>query len=223
MIKIRLTLENGNRYYVSEGWPFSEKFFILKHNFGEGQSYHTPLEFRVAWEIYHNKHHYEFQGIKLENPDYNFLTESSYKKYFHIPPEKVVLIEAIDEHTLKKTKIKLDVSKNARMPKVLKFPEIQFDMLKHCRYASCHWTYINNKWIAFPTNEQYNKINRIEYYRRGLTAVIFDAFIYRNTRYDLMNDFYKNRRELLFNPIMQKMYLYNHIDSCKRFTILPIK
>jgi hypothetical protein len=223
MLKIRVTLDNGKSYYISEGWPFSEKFFILKEKFSDGQAYHSSLEFRVAWEIYHNKYHSEFQGIKIENPDYDFM-KNIFNKYFHINPKQVVKVEAIDEHTLKKRKINMTISPNTRTPKTLRFPKDQFDMLKHCAITSSHWTYIGKKWIAFPDLEDYPKINKIHYYTRGLTTVIFEAFIYRNVRPDLRDGFYKNRRELLFNPLMQKLYLQSkYIDNCKLFTVLPIK
>jgi hypothetical protein len=216
MIKIKLTLKNGRKYYVSEGWPYSDKCIILKENYSEGQSYRSTLEFRVAWNIFNKRS--EFNGVKIEKL-YN--TSIFYSDNFmNVNPEDVIKFEEIDDQTLNKKTIIMD--KKEKIGKTLKFPLYQFNMLMECRYASCHWLYAGKKWIAFPKTEDYSRITKIEYYRRGLTSIIWDAFIQRNVKPYLLNDFYKIRKDLLFNETLYKIYLRDDIDSCARFIILPV-
>lgn len=218
MIKIRLTLKDGRRFYVSEGWPYNTKAIFLKESFSDGLPYHTVLEFKVAWNIYNHREH---GGVRLENPDYDYTMGST--KDYRINPEDVVEFEAINDFTLKKKTINMNKVEQLPKSKVLRFPLNQFNMLKRHPYTSCHWTYIDDKCVAFSTDEDYPKINKIQYYTRGLTGLIWDAFCYRNTdKISMFRNFYDSRRELLFNPIIHKVWLRNDLGSCEMFTIKPI-
>jgi hypothetical protein len=219
MIKVRITLKDGRKFFVSEGYPYNSKAIYLNDSFSEGLAYHTPLEFRVAWKIYNNNEH---MGVLLKNPNYKS-GDGWWLKNFSIKPEDVVKFESIDDLTLKKMVINMNKIEHLPKSKVLKFPPDQFNMLKRHPYTCCHWTYVDEQWVAFSKDEDYPKINNMRYFRRGFTGLIWDAFCYRNCDHiSFMNDFYDYRKELLFNPIIHKMYLRDDIDSCETYIVKPL-
>src|SRR5579859_91441 len=213
MIKIRVTLKDGRKFYVSEIYPYdsdsmaeNQVTISLVKDYDKGLLYHHLLEFRVAWS-------YNYIGI--DNP--NWYKETFGRRIHRIDAKDVVKFESIDNTTLK---IKaFNIKNEFKIPKTLKFAPRYFNMLKDSRITCSHWLYDQkNKWIPFPKDEDYKRVKKIRYYKRGLTTIFHDGFAYRNHSLPYCYRFYESRKELLRHPLLCKIWLQREPDdSCHEF------
>lgn len=102
---------------------------------------------------------------------------------------------------------------------ILKFNHNDFKKLMICGITCSHWLYDNNNWIAFPKKEDYNKITKIKYYRRGLLNVI-NSYNNWEDRYNKhsWHPCFESQHTLMLNPIIQQIFLLEE-DSCHLYFI----
>lgn len=183
----------GKEKYVKEGNPYqSDRGINLVNNFTEGTKYKSIYDFLCAIKFLEGKK-YDlslFENITLIN--IKTLEESVYPNNFKVNNE--------------------DISRD------LYVDEKDFELLKRCWYGSSHWLYIDDKWIAFENETENKQINKIKYYKRGLSENISMLFTYRNHGLPGCYSFFNNRKSLLQNEEMVKIALSN-LDSCEIFNV----
>ncbi len=103
----------------------------------------------------------------------------------------------------------------------LYFNEIDFNKLMRCGITCSHWLYDkDSEWIPFPKPDDYKRVYKIRYYKRGLTDVI-SSYSNWGSRYDQhsWHPSFESQHTLMLNPIIQQIYL-TKTDSCYNYTIL---
>ncbi|MFA8451803.1 MAG: hypothetical protein ACEPOW_14000 [Bacteroidales bacterium] len=133
--------------------------------------------------------------------------------------ENVTFVSVCDKSLTKTTfdinAVEIDTTK------VLRFNDRDFRKLMKCGITCSHWLYdVNDNWIAFPKNDDFDKIAKIRYLRRGLVDVITSHDNWED-RYDKhsWHPSYEGQHSLMLNPIIQQISLLNQ-DSCHEFTIV---
>ena len=162
MFIVRVTFKDGRKFFINEG-----KFLTLVENADSAYKYKTTLEFKVSWKLW-----------KASDCTYSWnMWKLDWKK------EDVVKFEAINPFVVTASnmdnlKIKskvIDINKQeVKLGKKLYFEPEAFERLKNCGITCSHWCYdAEGNWIAFPkTKEDYAKITKIRYYKRGLTHTL---------------------------------------------------
>lgn len=195
MMLIRITLNDGRKFFINE----NRKGIILVNDIKDAFKYQTTLEFKVTW--------------KLNNimNDYNF------KK------ENVSKFEFIDEYTFDVKEF--DVKENEiEISNELYVDSLTFNRLKKCGIGSSCWLFDkDNKWIAFPKENDYDNVCKIRYYKRGLMHTMTSHNNW-NDRYDehSWHGTYELHHKCMLNPIIQQICLLG-LDSCHEFTIYEKK
>lgn len=203
MILIRITLNDGRKFFINE----SRKGILLVNGIKDAFKYQTTLEFKVTWKLNdiikeQNHHHY---------------TDCNSKK------GDVSKFEFIDEHTVDVKEF--DVKENEiEIGKELYVDGATFRRLIQCGISSSHWVYDkDNNWIGFPKESDYDNITKIRYYERGLTHTMKSHKNW-NDRYDgySWHSCYEFHHKCMLNPIIQQVCLLD-LDSCHEFTIYEKK
>lgn len=194
----------GNKF-IQEGYPYSciSRGLSLVDDITKASKFKDILEFRLALK-------YSDRGYDCNIPCTNIRYDLS--KY-----KKIILI---DVATLKQYSFPVQ-REDFVIPREIYVSESNFNKLKKCFYSSSHWCHIDDKWIAFPKEdtEEYENINKIRYYKRGLTDIFENIFHYRKESVPGCYQFYENRKSLLDIEEFKKIAL-SELDQCERFTIL---
>lgn len=197
MAIIRLTFKNGKSYFVKE----NRKSMVMVDNIKDAFKYKSTLEFKVSFKLMRI----------MDEPDYS--DKGKWRK------DDVVKFELVDDNTLELKEFNVKdieiVIKND-----LYFDRTSFKRLMKCGISSSHWLYDNNdNWIAFPKENDYDKITKIRYYERGLTHTMESQNNW-NDRYDenSWHSCYEHHHKLMLNPIIQQICLMN-LDCCHEFKI----
>lgn len=193
---IRITLSDKTKVFINE----NHKGIELVDNIQKAFNYQSTLEFKVTW--------------KLLN-----VLKDWYDVNYHFNKEDIMKFESIDSYSLESKEF--DIRENEiKIGKELHIDPITFRKLMRCGITSSHWLYDNqDNWIAFPEGEDYNKITKIRYYKRGLTHTITSHSNW-NRRYDKhsWHSVYELHHTCMMNPIIQQICLLN-LDCCHEFTI----
>ena len=210
MFAVRVTLDTGEKHFLEESYPYHTNKGFFFSGIQKATLYHNKYEFLVALETLAPKYS---SGIR----EMLYLLRHEVKT----KDVQIVKIQSFDVDTCKfKT---LDVAQQIRFSKRnLRYPTNRFKALMKCFYTCSHYLYDDKgEWVAFPKNEDYDKIKKIKYYRRGLIAAIPDIFNYRNHSIPSCYSFYE-RQGLMWvtrDPNILKLYLDHTIDSCENFNI----
>jgi hypothetical protein len=150
MLRIRITLKNGEKFFIKE----YNKGLLLCNDLYESFSYKSELEFKVSW--------------KLKNilKSFNGFFDFSFK-------EKVVKFESIDG----KLNIKEFLMEENKPNKDIYVDKITFNNLKKAHFA---WLRdVDGKSIHFPTEKDYDNVFSIRLLKRSFTSIFGHNWDYR--------------------------------------------
>ena len=214
MYIIKVTSKDGLSRFIYEQYPYHDEGLLLTDNMDKATRYGSILEFRVAWKKW-----------KIVNP---WGLNKSDTLFFN---KDVVKVEAInfDVNNFSMQEINMkEKGFEPFKPDELYFEQNEFDALKHCMWGSSHWLYGDDDWIAFPKDEDYKRVTKIRYFKRGLTAIISATFPYRNLKIGInpIPSCYRSynrhfRAGLTTHPTILKVYLSDY-GECDYFTCLPL-
>lgn len=192
--------------FVQEGNAYnsSSRGLSLVDDITKASKFKDILEFRLALK-------YSERGYDCNIP-YAFTNKYDLRVY-----KKITLI---DTTTLEQSSFPIECE-DFVISKDIYVTEDNFNKLKKCFYSSSMWCRIDDEWIAFPKEgtEEYKNINKIIYYKRGLTDIFENIFHYRRVSVPGCYRFYENRKSLLEIEEFKKIAL-SELDQCERFTIL---
>ncbi len=198
MLSIRITLNNGSKFFINE----STKGISLVDNIKDSFMYQSVLEFKVTWKL--------MNVVKQSNP---FDFDYEFKK------QDVLRFESVNTHTIDIESF--GISKNEiEINKQLYFDSTSFRRLMECGITCSHWLYDKNEeWVAFPKEEDYKRITKIRYYNRGLMNTITSYNNWIN-RYDKnsWHRCFESHHKLMLNPIIQQICLLG-FNSCYEFLV----
>tara|TARA_R110000822_G_C15338795_1_gene495980 strand:+ start:37623 stop:38318 length:696 start_codon:yes stop_codon:yes gene_type:complete len=219
---VRATFPDGTRKFIGENRRESKYLFYLNSIKGEFNydssfnirvtrvdfpaTYENVLEFRVSLSVL------KPMGIGVHTG-----------KYAPVFKRDVDYFEFIDTETLEAFKINIDepIEFNERD---LYFNESDFKRLLRCPISCSHWLHDENgEWVAFPKEEDFERIESIRYYKRGLTHTLWSGsagqgcrnWSYRNEDHS-WHPTYELHHKLMKNPIIQKLALTD-IKECESF------
>lgn len=137
--------------------------------------------------------------------------------------EKIELINSKTLKTISFNYIKLIKAVEKYNKENLFLNKEDFLLYINCFVSSSHWTYDNeNKWIAFPKGDDYEKITKIRYYKRGLMHIVSSIFHYRNASIPGCYSFFKDRK-CLMNDVLYKIALNNEEDCSNYYLFMTNK
>lgn len=210
MYIVRVILNNGDVRYINESYPYQvEHKFLLVNQLNKALLYTCKEEFLVAWKLINRK----FRHWGKSEMEKDILS-------IQLMDEKTLCLETIDPDA--------EIEKIRFKKTELFFNPKEFNRLKDCFYASSHYCYDkDNNWVTFfKTEEEYDSIVKIDYYKRGLTSAISAVFLYRHpfrgrSIIPSCYRFYNGRQFMCFNQDILKLYLDSTIDECYRLPVYP--
>lgn len=177
--------------------------------------------------LYINEYGKSLELVKSINNAFNFKGTLEFKvsaKQWGLPKDvrenKNTVFVSIDDNNLTKTEFSIN-SVEIDTEKILEFNASDFKKLMNCGITCSHWLYdINDNWIAFPRKEDWSKVVKIKYYRRGLVNVILSHDNWED-RYDKHSWHlsYDGQHTLMLNPIIQQISLLEQ-DDCHKYVIV---
>ncbi len=202
MILIRITLQDDRKFFINE----NRQGIVLVNDIKKAFKYQSTLEFKVTWKL-----------MDVMELNCNYDVDFKFKK------EDVLKFERIDSFTVDINEF--DVKENEiEIGQELYVDSETFKRLMRCGIESSHFLYDKaGNWIAFPKDNDFKNINRIDYYRRGLTHTMTSHNNW-NDRYNehSWHGCYELHHKCMLNPIIQQICLLKQ-DSCHRFTIYEKK
>lgn len=202
MIIIKVTLEYGRILFINESCGKIEFVDNIKDSF----SYEDILEFKVSWKCLIVKYNKSLDILKIHVKKFEAIDINTFD------------IVSFDVNSYEDYKISIE--------DILYVDTITFRSLIKCPIGSSHYLYDkDDNWLAFIKDTDYDKVEKISYYKRGLTDIISTehcwGFRYnKNKWHSLYREFANN--DFLLSPIIQKIYLLDY-DSCHSFTIYDEK
>ncbi len=199
MIFIRITLNDGRKFFINE----NRKAIVLVDSIDDAFKYQTTLEFKVTWNLM------------------DVMKEDSYYFDYELK-ENVIKFESIDAYTVDIKSFNINENE-IEIGKDIYVDTVTFKRLMRCGITCSHWLYNNKKWVAFPKEDDYNKITKIKYYNRGLVDTI-ESHNNWGCRYDSRSwhDCYQWHHKCMLNPIIQQICLLG-FDSCHEFMVYEKK
>lgn len=185
------------------------------------------LIFDTGEMLYINEYRKSLELVESISSAFNFKGTLEFKvsvKQWGLPKDvnkdENITYVSINDKNLSKTEFDInDIEIDTN--RVLEFNERDFKKLMKCGITSSHWLYDkNDNWIAFPKEEDWDKVVKIKYYRRGLVNVILSHGNWGD-RYNKhsWHPSYEGQHTLMLNPIIQQISLLNQ-DSCHEYTII---
>ncbi len=202
MFSIRITLLNGEQYFIDETDYKSGFYFV--NNIKEAFTYESTLEFKVTWKLLRRiiEEDSDNKNWFYKTIDYSFDKEKDVIKFETINHETLEAIEFdVNEQEIEINDDKIYLDKDT------------FHRMKVSGVGCSHWCYDkDDEWLAFAReNDKLDDVFRIRYWRRGLTDTICSHNNWCD-RYERRAYFkmYERQHKTMMNPILQQIVLLRH-------------